>query len=175
MPLDEDEFVAPLMKNLLSPILKWLDMMLNQENNWVLAFLGAFCSAIRMFGTRRVDLVGNIVYEMLSSVTELVKRGMELGFVIRAFREMEMIMSKQSDWYCIDEYKFVSGLIRRMEGVEGMKHKTKAVLWRIQFVMEMNTVRSVKVRDNGVDDWLNQCIQNGNCRGFYNVKCIKLN
>ncbi|XP_019057055.1 PREDICTED: uncharacterized protein LOC104805981 [Tarenaya hassleriana] len=163
MPLNEDEFVAPLMKNLLPPILKWLDpLMLNQENNWVLAFLGAFCSAIHMLGTRRVDLVGNIVYEMLTSVTELVKRGMELGFVIRAFREMEMIMSKQSDWYCIDEYKFVSGLIRRMKGIEGMKHRTKAVLWRIQFVMEMTTVRSVKVRDNGVDDWLNQCIQNGN-------------
>lgn len=150
MPLDGEEFVIPLMENLLPAILKRLSE--ESSSQWGLAFVSGFCVVVHLLETTRVDLVKNLVYEMLRSV----KRGMELGFLWKALREVETVVVKQLGWYCTTEFRFVLGLIRKINEING-EERTKNVLQRIKMVVEKKMIQSVEEIDIGDDeDWLNQ-------------------
>lgn len=150
MPLDGEEFVVPVMENLLPAIMKRLGD--EEESELGLAFVGGFCAAIHLLETTRVDLVEDLVYEMLESVN----RGKELGFLEKALREVEMIVVKQLGWYCTTEFRFVSGLIRRIAAFSGGGITEETVLKRIKMIVEKKTLKSLEEIDNGDADWLNK-------------------
>ncbi|XP_010513570.1 PREDICTED: uncharacterized protein LOC104789595 [Camelina sativa] len=135
MPLDEDEFVIPLMDNLLPAILKRLGNVHegsgSSSSQWGLAFVGGFCTAVHLLETTSVALVENLVNEMLKSVN----RGMELGFLDRALRDVEIAVVQQLWWYCTTEFKFVLGFIRRIDAMI-TEETTKDVLQGIKVVVE---------------------------------------
>ena len=132
MPLDGEEFLIPLMDNLLPAILKRLGNKEEESSSqWGLAFVGGFCAAVHLLETTRVDLVENLANEMLKSV----KRGMELGFLGKALREVETAVVEQLWWYCTTEFRFVLGLIQRVEAIV-TEETTKNVLQRIKIVVK---------------------------------------
>ncbi|XP_010415145.1 PREDICTED: uncharacterized protein LOC104701192 [Camelina sativa] len=139
MPLDEDDFVIPLMDYLLPAILKRLGNVHegsgsgsgSSSSEWGLAFVGGFCAAIHLLETTSVSLVENLVNEMLKSVN----RGMELGFLGKALRDVEIAVVQQLWWYCTREFKFVLGFIRRIDAMI-TEETTKDVLQGIKMVVE---------------------------------------
>ncbi|CAE5963069.1 unnamed protein product [Arabidopsis arenosa] len=152
MPLDEEEFLIPLMENLLPAILKRLgDNEEESSSQWGLAFVGGFCAAVHLLETTRVALVEKLANEMLKSVN----RRMELGFLLKTLRDVEVAIMEQLWWYCSTEFRFVLGLIRRIDAI--ITEKTaKNVLERIKKVVKKKMHEYVGEIDNGDEDWLNQ-------------------
>ncbi|KAL9310809.1 unnamed protein product [Arabidopsis thaliana] len=139
MPLDGEEFLIPLMKNLLPAILKRLGNKEEESSSqWGLAFVGGFCAAVHLLETTRVDLVENLANEMLKSV----KRGMELGFLGKALREVETAVVEQLWWYCTTEFRFVLGLISRIDAIV-TEETAKNVLQRIKIVVKKKMLEYV--------------------------------
>ena len=139
MPLDGEEFLIPLMENLLPAILKRLgDNEEDSSGQWGLAFVGGFCAAVHLLETTRVDLVENLANEMLKSV----KRGMELGFLGKALREVETAVVEQLWWYCTTEFRFVLGLISRIDAIV-TEETAKNVLQRIKIVVKKKMLEYV--------------------------------
>ncbi|KAG7650717.1 putative non-reducing end alpha-L-arabinofuranosidase [Arabidopsis thaliana] len=139
MPLDGEEFLIPLMDNLLPAILKRLGNKEEESSSqWGLAFVGGFCAAVHLLETTRVDLVENLANEMLKSV----KRGMELGFLGKALREVETAVVEQLWWYCTTEFRFVLGLISRIEAIV-TEETAKNVLQRIKIVVKKKMLEYV--------------------------------
>ncbi|CAA7055769.1 unnamed protein product [Microthlaspi erraticum] len=68
---------------------------------------------------------------MVDAVRELVERGMEVGLVRRAFRDVERIVKKQKEWFGMSELKLLKGLVRRLYEIKGMKMESRVVLWRL--------------------------------------------
>lgn len=137
MPLDGDEFVIPLMENLLPAILKRLGNVNKGSSQWGLAFVGAFCAAVHLLETTRVDLVENLANEMLKSVN----RGMELGFLGKALSDVEIVVVEQLWWYCTKEFRFVLVLIQSIDAITTEK-TTKNVLQSIKMVVEKKMLDS---------------------------------
>ncbi|AAG27751.1 hypothetical protein [Arabidopsis thaliana] len=139
MPLDGEEFLIPLMDNLLPAILKRLGNKEEESSSqWGLAFVGGFCAAVHLLETTRVDLVENLANEMLKSV----KRGMELGFLGKALREVETAVVEQLWWYCTTEFRFVLGLISRIDAIV-TEETAKNVLQRIKIVVKKKMLEYV--------------------------------
>ncbi|CAA0318457.1 unnamed protein product [Arabidopsis thaliana] len=139
MPLDGDEFLIPLMKNLLPAILKRLGNKEEESSSqWGLAFVGGFCAAVHLLETTRVDLVENLANEMLKSV----KRGMELGFLGEALRDVETAVVGQLWWYCTTEFTFVLGLISMIDAIV-TEETAKNVLQRIKIVVKKKMLEYV--------------------------------
>ncbi|KAG7585948.1 Armadillo-type fold [Arabidopsis thaliana x Arabidopsis arenosa] len=152
MPLDEEEFLIPLMENLLPAILKRLgDNEEESSSQWGLAFVGGFCAAVHLLETTRVALVENLASMMLKSVN----RRMELGFLLKALRDLEIAIVEQLWWYCTTEFKFVLGLIQRIDAII-TEQTAKNVLQRIKMVVKKKMLEYVGEIDNGDEDWLNQ-------------------
>ncbi|KAG7589032.1 Armadillo-type fold [Arabidopsis suecica] len=152
MPLDEEEFLIPLMENLLPEILKRLgDNKEESSSQWGLAFVGGFCAAVHLLETTRVALVEKLASMMLKSVN----RRMELGFLLKALRDLEIAIVEQLWWYCSAEFRFVLGFIRRIDAI--ITEKTaKNVLERTKMVVKKKMLEYVGEIDNGDEDWLNQ-------------------
>ncbi|KFK40680.1 hypothetical protein AALP_AA2G027400 [Arabis alpina] len=116
MPLDEQEFVIPVMESLLPEINTRLNPpseVLVDNSGWVLAFTGAFCAVIHLIEVEdSAESVKDIAYKMIGSVRELVEKGMEVGLVMRAFRDVESIVKKHLEWFTTNEYKFVKAMAR---------------------------------------------------------------
>ncbi|KAG7548273.1 hypothetical protein ISN44_As12g034670 [Arabidopsis suecica] len=158
-PLEDDEFVIHVMENLLPEIRIRLNPprdLLVDNSCWVLAFTGAFCATIHMIDIpSKAESVKEIANKMIDSVRELVERGMEVGLVRRAFRDLESIVKKQVEWYKTIEYKFVKGLLWKLYAIKGMKWESKIVLWRINVIVERRVNEEVKELPKGKFDWLN--------------------
>ncbi|XP_010474123.1 PREDICTED: uncharacterized protein LOC104753589 [Camelina sativa] len=133
MPSDKELFVLPLMDNLLPAILKRLGNVHegSVSSQWGLAFMGGFCAAVHLLETTSVALVENLVNEMLKSVN----RGMELGFLGKALRDVEIAVVQQLWWYCTTKFRFVLGFIRRIDAMIS-EETTKDVLQGIKMVVE---------------------------------------
>ncbi|CAD5333314.1 unnamed protein product [Arabidopsis thaliana] len=126
------EFEKAINRNLTPP-----RELLVDNSRWVLAFTGAYCSAIHLLEVKsHAGYVKKIAYKMIDSVRELVERGMEVGLVTRAFRDLESIVKKQWDWYMTCECRFLKGLLWRLYAIKGMKIESKYVLWRINVNIE---------------------------------------
>ncbi|ESQ47346.1 hypothetical protein EUTSA_v10027691mg [Eutrema salsugineum] len=140
MWLEKEHFVIPVMKSLLPEISRRLNPpreLLVDNSCWVLTFVGAFCAAIHVVDIRSyAESVNVIADKMVDSVNELVERGMEVGIVRRAFRDVESIVKKQNEWFGMSEYRFVKGLLRRLCVIEGMKMESRMVLWRTNVYVE---------------------------------------
>ncbi|KAL1197142.1 hypothetical protein V5N11_002021 [Cardamine amara subsp. amara] len=140
MALHDDDFVIPVMENLLPEIRVRLNPpreLFVDYSSWFLAFTGAFCASIHLVETpSQVKSVEEIADKMIDSVRELVERRMEVGLVRRAFRDVENIVKKQIKWYDRNEYKFIKGLLWRLYAIKGMKWESKIVLWRINVIVE---------------------------------------
>ncbi|CAN8238313.1 unnamed protein product [Cochlearia groenlandica] len=159
MPLDGEDFVVPVMKRLAPQILKRLSVVEEiEDREWSLAFIGGFCAAVQLLETTRVDLVEDLAYEMLESVN----RGMKIGLLVRALQEVEVVVMKQLCWYCSNEFRFVSGLVRRIDAftVTEDKKSVEIVLERIKIVLDKKmkkTFRYVEeIGNNGDGNWLNK-------------------
>ncbi|KAH0929089.1 hypothetical protein HID58_014816 [Brassica napus] len=74
--------------------------------------------------------------KMVDSVRELVERKLEVGFVRRAFRDFEIIVKKQMEWFRMNEYKLTKSLLLRLYVIKGMTMDSKMVLWRINVFVE---------------------------------------
>ncbi|KAF8097284.1 hypothetical protein N665_0292s0062 [Sinapis alba] len=141
MMLDDNEYVIHAVYDLLPEIRTRLNPpgeLLVDNSCWVLAFVGGFFAAIHLLElyTESVEV---IVDKMVDSVRELVKRGMEVGLVRRAFRDMESIVKKQLDWYDANEYIFVKDLLWKLYEIKGLRRESKMVLWRINVLLEKGT------------------------------------
>ncbi|CAE6201735.1 unnamed protein product [Arabidopsis arenosa] len=160
MRLEFKDIVVPAITNLLPEIHRNLTPpkeLLVDNSSWVLAFTGAYCSAIHLLGiTSYAGYVKEIAHKMIDSVRELVERGMEVGLVRRAFRDLESIVEKQWDWYMACEYRFLKGLLWRLYAIKGMKMESKYVLWRINVNIERSVDKNLKVHPKSEFDWLNQ-------------------
>ncbi|XP_010436717.1 PREDICTED: uncharacterized protein LOC104720524 [Camelina sativa] len=161
MQLEFKEFVVPAITNLLPEIHSRLTApkeLLVDNSNWVLTFTGAYCSAIHLLEIKsQAGYVKEIAHKMINSVKELVERGMEVGLVMRAFRDLERIVEKQGDWYMTCEYRFLKGLLQRLYTIKGMKMESKIVLWRINVnKIERSVDDNLKVFPKSEFDWLNQ-------------------
>ncbi|CAA0405912.1 unnamed protein product [Arabidopsis thaliana] len=158
-PLGDDEFVIHVMENLLPEISIRLNPprdLLVDNSCWVLAFTGAFCATIHLIEIpSQAESVKEIAKKMIDSVRELVERGMEVGLVRRAFRDLEDIVKKQMEWYETIEYKFVKGLLWELHAIKGMKWESKIVLWRINVIVERGVNEKVKDLPKDKFDWLN--------------------
>ncbi|XP_023634811.1 uncharacterized protein LOC17878359 isoform X2 [Capsella rubella] len=111
---------------------------------WVWAFTGAFCAAVHLIEIPScAETVKEIAHNMIDSVRKLVERDMEVGFVRRAFRDVERILCKQLEWYSTSQYKLLKGLLWRLYVIKGMKWESKIVLWRINVIVERR-VREVE-------------------------------
>ncbi|CAN8272214.1 unnamed protein product [Cochlearia groenlandica] len=146
----EEDIVIPLLNNILPEIYKRLnppkELSVHNSSCWVLAFTGAFCSAIRLVNTASYTFyVKEIAGKMVDSAKELVERGIEVGVVRRAFRDVESIMEEQWDWYESCEYRFVKGLLWKLYAIESMKMESRMVLWRINAILERNVDKTLKV------------------------------
>ncbi|KAF8100499.1 hypothetical protein N665_0223s0025 [Sinapis alba] len=135
-----EDFIDPIVENLLPEINKRLypptDVLLD-NSCWVLAFLGAFCAitqlvAMQVYAGTVVDMAD----KMVDSVRELVQRKMEVGFVRRAFRDLEIIVKKQMEWFSNNEYILTKSLLQRLYLIEGMTMESKMVLWRINVFVD---------------------------------------
>ncbi|KAF2568354.1 hypothetical protein F2Q68_00026759, partial [Brassica cretica] len=104
---------------------------------WVLAFLGAFCAISQLVAMKDyAETVMEMADKMVDSVRELVERKLEVGFVRRAFRDFEIIVKKQMEWYRMNEYKLTKSLLHRLYVIKGMTMDSKMVLWRINVFVE---------------------------------------
>ncbi|ESQ47304.1 hypothetical protein EUTSA_v10027695mg [Eutrema salsugineum] len=148
MSLENEHFVIPVMKSLLPEISTRLNPpreLLVDNSYWVLTFVGAFCAAIHVVDIKSyAESVKVIEDKMIDSVRELVERGMEVGLVRRAFRDVESIVKKQKEWFGKSQYKFVKGLLRRLCEIEGMKMESRMVLWRINVFVERGVAKLAK-------------------------------
>ncbi|CAL9224623.1 unnamed protein product [Arabidopsis halleri] len=148
MPLENEEFLIPVIEVLLPEISRRLTPpteLLVDNSCWVLAFTGAFFAAIHLIEvSSHVDSVKEIAHKMIDSVRKLVERGMEVGLVRRAFRDVESIVKKQLRWYDTSEYRLVKGLLWRLYAIKGMKWESKIVLWRINVIVERGVDEMVK-------------------------------
>ncbi|EOA17927.1 hypothetical protein CARUB_v10006346mg [Capsella rubella] len=160
MQLEFKDLVVPAIANLLPEIHRWLDPpkeLLFDNSSWVLTFTGAYCSAIHLLEIKsHAGYVKEIAHKMIDSVKELVDRGMEVGLVRRAFRDLETIVKKQWDWYMTCEYRFLKGLLRRLYIINGMEMESKVVLWRINVKIDRSVDNNFKVFPKSEFDWLNQ-------------------
>ncbi|VVB14564.1 unnamed protein product [Arabis nemorensis] len=159
MPLDGEEFVIPVMDNLLPEIRARLNPppseVLVDNSGWVLAFAGAFCAIIHLIKIKsRAESVKEVAYKMIDSVRELVERGMEVGLVRRAFRDVEIIVKKHLQWFSTSEYKFAKGMLWKLYEIKGMKMESKVVLWRINFVVERGVAEQLKELPKSELDWM---------------------
>ncbi|EOA19129.1 hypothetical protein CARUB_v10007798mg [Capsella rubella] len=159
MPLEDEEFVIPVIEFLLPEISRRLDPpteLLVDNSCWVLAFTGAFFAAIHLIKVSgHAKSVKEIAHKMIDSVRKLVEREMEVGVVRRAFRDVESIVKKQMRWYGKSEYKLIKGLLWRLYTIKGMKWETKIVLWRINVIVERRVDEMVKELPDNEFDWLN--------------------
>ncbi|CAN8284416.1 unnamed protein product [Cochlearia groenlandica] len=141
MWLDDDEFAIPVTESLVPEIKKRLNPPSDSsvDNNcWVLAFVGAFCAAMHL-----VEITGyngkapkEVEDKMLDSVRELVGRGMEVGIVRRALRDIESIVMKQREWFSNSGYMFLEDFVEKLYEIEEMKMESRIVLWRINVLVE---------------------------------------
>ncbi|KFK30969.1 hypothetical protein AALP_AA6G051100 [Arabis alpina] len=164
MPLNEEEFVIPVMESLLPEISSRLNpppsKVLVDNSEWVLAFTGAFCAIIHLIEVEsQAESVKEIAYKMIDSVRELVERGMEVGLVRRAFRDVESIVKKDLEWFGASEYKFIKGLLWRLYEIKDMKMESRIVLWRINVRIERGVTALFKELLESVLDWLNQWVK----------------
>ncbi|EOA18583.1 hypothetical protein CARUB_v10007155mg [Capsella rubella] len=159
MPLEDEEFVIPVIEVLLPEISKRLKPpteLLVDNSCWVLAFTGAFFAAIHLIEVSSyAKAVKEIAHKMIDSVRKLVERGMEVGVVRRAFRDVEIIVKKQMSWYGTSEYKLIKSLLWRLYTIKGMKWESKIVLWRINVIVERGVNEMVKELPENEFDWLN--------------------
>ncbi|CAG7906257.1 unnamed protein product [Brassica rapa] len=135
-----EEFIDPIVEHLLPEINKRLnppsDVLLD-NNCWVLAFLGAFCAISQLVAMKDYgETVMEMADKMVDSVRELVERKLEVGFVRRAFRDFEIIVKKQMEWFRMNEYKLTKSLLLRLYVIKGMTMDSKMVLWRINVFVE---------------------------------------
>ncbi|KAF2583017.1 hypothetical protein F2Q68_00005622, partial [Brassica cretica] len=112
--------------------------LLVDNSSWVLAFVGGFCAAIHLLELYTKS-VAETVDKMVDSVRELVERGMEVGLVRRAFRDLESVVKKQVEWYDGNEYKFIKALLWKLYEIKGLRMESRMVLWRINVVLEKGT------------------------------------
>ncbi|KAF3543532.1 hypothetical protein DY000_02010669 [Brassica cretica] len=103
MMLDDMDILIPVIDILLPVINTRLNppvqLPLVEDNScWVLAFVGAFCAAIRLVEvTTHADSVKEITFKMIDSVRELVERGgMEVG-VIRQGSAFEALRNQSHE------------------------------------------------------------------------------
>ncbi|EOA15388.1 hypothetical protein CARUB_v10006397mg [Capsella rubella] len=148
MALVEDDFVISIIEKLFPKIITRLDPppteLLVDNSCWVWAFTGAFCAAVHLIEIPScAETVKEIAHNMIDSVRKLVERDMEVGFVRRAFRDVERILCKQLEWYSTSQYKLLKGLLWRLYVIKGMKWESKIVLWRINVIVERR-VREVE-------------------------------
>ncbi|CAE6201549.1 unnamed protein product [Arabidopsis arenosa] len=159
MPLENEEFLIPIIEVLLPEISRRLTPpteLLVDNSCWVLAFTGAFFAAIHLIEiSSHAESLKEITHKMIESVRKLVERGMEVGLVRRAFRDVESIVKKQLRWYDTSEYKLVKGLLWRLYAIKGMKWESKIVLWRINVIVERGVDEMVKELPENEFDWLN--------------------
>ncbi|VVB09101.1 unnamed protein product [Arabis nemorensis] len=143
MMLEDKRYVIRAIEKLLPEISRRLNPprdLLVDNSYWVLAFVGGFCAAIHLLDVAdHADSVDKIVCKMIDSVRELVEREMEVGVVRRAFRDMEIIVKKQCDWYDTREYRFAKALLWKLYEIKGMKMESRIVLWRINVILEKGT------------------------------------
>ncbi|VVB15193.1 unnamed protein product [Arabis nemorensis] len=160
MSLEDEEFVIPVMESLLPEISTRLNPpkeVLVDNSCWVLAFTGAFCAIVHSIEIpSHAKSVKEIAYKMVDSVRELVERGMEVGLVRRAFRDVENIVKKQLEWFGTSDFKFVKGMLWRLYEIKGMKMESKIVLWRISFILERGVAEQLKEYPKTELDWINQ-------------------
>ncbi|CAN7016114.1 unnamed protein product [Brassica oleracea var. botrytis] len=135
-----EEFIDPIVEHLLQEINKRLNPpsdVLVDNSCWVLAFLGAFCAISQLVAMKDyAETVMEMADKMVNSVRELVERKLEVGFVRRAFRDFEIIVKKQMEWYRMNEYKLTKSLLHRLYVIKGMTMDSKMVLWRINVFVE---------------------------------------
>ncbi|XP_019086499.1 PREDICTED: uncharacterized protein LOC104719358 [Camelina sativa] len=159
MPLEHVEFVVPVIEVILPEISRRINPpteLFVDNSCWVLAFTGAFFAAIHLIEvSSHARYVKEIAHKMIDSVRELVGRGMEVGLVRRAFRDVEGIVKKQLRWYGTSKYKLVKGLLWRLYTIKGMKWESKIVLWRINVIVERGVDEMVKELPENEFDWLN--------------------
>ncbi|CAL9224636.1 unnamed protein product [Arabidopsis halleri] len=159
MKFDDKKFLYPVMDNLYQKIIKRLDPpgeVLVDNSCWVLAFTGAFCAAIHLIeDPGYANAVSEIAYKMIDSVKEIVEREMEVGLVRRAFRDVEIIVNEQLEWYSTSEYKLVKGLLWKLYEIKGMKWESKIVLWRINVIIDRDVEEEEKELPKNDLDWLN--------------------
>ncbi|XP_010445556.1 PREDICTED: uncharacterized protein LOC104728240 [Camelina sativa] len=159
MRIDDKEFVIHAINSILPEIHSNLnpprELLLENNNCWVLAFTGAFCAAIHLIEvSSHAEHLKIIAYKMIDSVREVLERGMEVELVRRAFIDMEKIVERQFDCYTSNDYRFVKGLVWRLYAIKGMSEESKFVLWRINVILEK--VQGVKVLPKSELDWLNK-------------------
>ncbi|CAH8277252.1 unnamed protein product [Arabidopsis lyrata] len=159
MKFDDKKFLYPVMDNLYQEIIERLappGEVLVDNSCWVFAFTGAFCAAIHLIeDPGYANAVSEIAYKMIDSVKEIVERGMEVGLVRRAFRDVEIIVKEQLEWYSTSEYKFVKGLLWKLYAIKGMKWESKIVLWRINVIIDRDVEEEEKERPENDLHWLN--------------------
>uniref|UniRef100_M4EH52 DUF577 domain-containing protein n=1 Tax=Brassica campestris TaxID=3711 RepID=M4EH52_BRACM len=136
-----EEFIDPIVEHLLPEINKRLnppsDVLVDSSCCWVLAFLGAFCAISQLVAMKDyAETVMEMADKMVDSVRELVERKLEVGFVRRAFRDFEIIVKKQMEWFRMNEYKLTKSLLLRLYVIKGMTMDSKMVLWRINVFVE---------------------------------------
>ncbi|KAL9812289.1 putative non-reducing end alpha-L-arabinofuranosidase [Arabidopsis thaliana] len=160
MDFDDEKFLYPVMDSLYQEIITRLDPpreVLVDNSCWVFAFTGGFCAAVRLIEDPGYgDDVSEIAYKMINSVKELVERGMEVGLVRRAFRDVEIIVKDQLEWYSTSEYKLVKGLLWRLYAIKGMRWESKFVLWRINVIIDRGVKEEEKELPQNESDWLNR-------------------
>ncbi|CAN8291457.1 unnamed protein product [Cochlearia groenlandica] len=144
MPLDDNRYVIYVIDDLLPEISSRLSppprVLLVDNSYWVMVFVGAFCAAIHLVKiTSHAEKLEKIVNQMIESVRVLVERGMEIGLVRRAFRDLETVVKKQVEWYERSEYSFVKALLEKLCAINGMKMESRMVLWRINAMLEKDT------------------------------------
>ncbi|KAL9812319.1 putative non-reducing end alpha-L-arabinofuranosidase [Arabidopsis thaliana] len=172
MRLEFKDIVVPAITNLLPEINRNLTPpreLLVDNSRWVLAFTGAYCSAIHLLEVKsHAGYVKEIAYKMIDSVRELVERGMEVGLVTRAFRDLQSIVKKQWDWYMTCECRFLKGLLWRLYAIKGMKMESKSifivrnhqwrsfkyVLRRINVNIERSVDENLKILPTSEFNWL---------------------
>ncbi|XP_010445557.1 PREDICTED: uncharacterized protein LOC104728242 [Camelina sativa] len=155
MPLSDDNFVNPVLENLLPMIRTRLDPpreFFVDHICWVLAFMSAFL----IENLDYTEIVVEIAHKMINSVRKLVERGMEVGILKRTFTDVETIVKKQLEWYRELEYNFLKGLLWRLYAIKGMKWESKIVLWKINVIVEKGVDNMHKeLPEEDEFDWLN--------------------
>ncbi|CAA7060487.1 unnamed protein product [Microthlaspi erraticum] len=115
------DYIALECKTVIYTSLDPPEELLCENSCWVLAFTGGFCVAINLLEiTSQAKDVETLACKMIDSVKELVKRGMEVQLVRRAFKDLESIVEKQWYWYMATEYRFVKGLFSELCAIEGL-------------------------------------------------------
>ncbi|CAH2059559.1 unnamed protein product [Thlaspi arvense] len=146
MPLDEEEFVIPVMEILLPEIRRMLNpprKRLVDNFCWVLAFTGAFCAIVHMVEIESHDeSVQEIEEKMVESVSHLVERRMEIGLVMRAFKDVEIVIKEELKWYTTNEFTFVKRLLEKLLAIEGMTLRSRQLLEGINEMVETKMARA---------------------------------